>query len=58
MKALAGRTRDIDDLRALADLVGIDTVESAIAVCADFFPDESIAPRALGVLHELFGANG
>ncbi|TDD95374.1 DUF6036 family nucleotidyltransferase [Actinomadura rubrisoli] len=38
MKALAGRTRDIDDLRALAVLVGIDTVQAAIAVCTDSSP--------------------
>ena len=55
MKALAGRTRDVDDLRSLATLTGITTVEAALEVCADFFPGETIPPRALGVLRELFG---
>lgn len=55
MKALAGRTRDIDDIRALAALIGIDTVEAATEICADFFPEETLPPRALGVLEELFG---
>lgn len=55
MKALAGRTRDLDDLRSLATLVGVVTVEAALDICADFFPGETIPPRALGVLHELFG---
>jgi predicted nucleotidyltransferase len=54
MKALAGRTRDIDDLRSLATLIGIETVEAALEVCSDFFPGETIPPRALGVLSELF----
>lgn len=55
MKALAARTRDVDDLRSLAALTGVDSVEAAVRICADFFPDEEIPPRALGVLQELFG---
>jgi hypothetical protein len=54
MKALAGRARDIDDLRSLATLAGIETVEAALEVCAAFFLGETIPPRALGVLRELF----
>jgi hypothetical protein len=29
MKALAARTRDIDDLRLLADMIGVDSAEAA-----------------------------
>lgn len=54
MKALAARTRDIDDLRSLAALVDIHTVEDALRVCRDFYPDEEISLRAQGVLEELF----
>ncbi|HKS99631.1 MAG TPA: DUF6036 family nucleotidyltransferase [Rugosimonospora sp.] len=55
MKALAARTRDVDDLRSLAALAGVDTVDDALRICRDFYPDEAVSPRALGVLQELFG---
>jgi hypothetical protein len=54
MKALASRSRDIDDLRSLAVLAGVDSVESALRICRDFYPDEPISARTLGVLRELF----
>jgi hypothetical protein len=54
MKALAARTRDVDDLRSLAVLADIDSVETALQVCRDFYPDEPISPRTAGVLRELF----
>jgi predicted nucleotidyltransferase len=56
MKALAARTRDVDDLRSLAALAGIRSVGDALRVCRDFFPDEEIPARARGVLAELFGS--
>ncbi|MBQ1017587.1 hypothetical protein KBX71_06855 [Micromonospora sp. D93] len=55
MKALAARTRDVDDLRALAALAKVTTVDDAIRLCNDFYPDEAISPRAMGVIRELFG---
>ena len=55
MKALAARSRDVDDLRRLAELVGVDTVDDALRICYDFYPDEEPSPRARGVLEELFG---
>jgi hypothetical protein len=55
MKAMAARTRDIDDLRSLAALVDVQTFDDALRVCHDFYPDEEISPRARGVLDELFG---
>lgn len=55
MKALAARGRDIDDLRHLASLAGIRTVDGALRVCRDFFADDDISPRARAVLEELFG---
>jgi hypothetical protein len=54
MKALAARTRDIDDLRSLAALADVGSVDTAIQICNDFYPDEPISPRTLGVLRELF----
>jgi hypothetical protein len=54
MKALAARTRDMDDLRHLAELAGVHTLDDALRVCRDFYPDEDISPRARGVLEEFF----
>ena len=55
MKALAARVRDIDDLRILAPLAGVGSVDEAVRVCSDFYPDEALSARAMGVLEELFG---
>jgi hypothetical protein len=55
MKALAARTRDIDDLRLLADIVGVESADEALQICADFYPDEPVSPRSAPVLRELFG---
>ena len=55
MKALAGRTRDVDDLRSLAELAGVNSVDDALQLCRDFYPDEPISPRSFGVVRELFG---
>jgi predicted nucleotidyltransferase len=55
MKALAARTRDVDDLRTLAALAGVNSAVDALRICRDFFPDEVVSSRAQGVLQELFG---
>ncbi|MEO3884580.1 DUF6036 family nucleotidyltransferase [Nonomuraea sp. B5E05] len=55
MKAIAARTRDIDDLRHLASLADIATAEDAFLLCEQFFPGEEVSPRARAVLAELFG---
>ena len=54
VKALAARTRDIDDLRLLAGIIGVDSAETALQICGEFFPDEEVPPRAAAVLQELF----
>ena len=55
MKALAARTRDIDDIRLLADIIGVDSTETALQICAEFFPDEEIPSRSAAIIQELFG---
>jgi predicted nucleotidyltransferase len=55
MKALAARTRDIDDLRLLAGMIGVETPDVALQICSDFYPDEPVPPRTEAVLRELFG---
>ena len=55
MKAHDARTRDIDDLRLLAGIIGVDSADTALRICADFYPDEPVSPRSAAVLQELFG---
>ena len=55
MKARAARTRDIDDLRLLAGIVGVESADAALQICANFYPDEPVSPRSAAVLRELFG---
>ena len=55
MKALAARTRDVDDLRLLAGIIEVDSAEAALRICAEFFPEEQVPPRTAAVLQELFG---
>jgi hypothetical protein len=54
MKARAARARDVDDLRPLADIIGIESLNQALQICADFYPDEALSPRSAAVLDELF----
>lgn len=43
MKALAARTRDIDDLRLLAEIVGVESADAALQICARAAGDRSAA---------------
>jgi hypothetical protein len=45
-RALATRTRDVDDLRLLADILGVESADTALQICADFYPDEPVSPRS------------
>jgi Nucleotidyltransferase of unknown function (DUF6036) len=54
MKALAARVRDVDDLRLLTEIAGIESADEAIQICADFYPDEPLSQRSAAVLRELF----
>jgi hypothetical protein len=54
MKALAARARDVEDLRLLAEIAGVESADDAIQICADFYPDEPLSERSIAVLRELF----
>ncbi len=54
MKARTARTRDIDDLRLLASIIGVNSADAALRITADFYPDEPVSARSVAVLHELF----
>ena len=55
MKARAARTHDIDGLRLLADIIGLNSAQEALRICAEFYPDKPVSPRSTAVLHDLFG---
>jgi len=38
-----------------AALVGVHTVDDALRICRDFYPDDEVSSRARGVPEELFG---
>jgi hypothetical protein len=52
-KVLAVRGRDEEDLRALAGVIGISTVDGAVARS---FPGGELSPRSIAVLEDLSGA--
>ncbi|MEU9834164.1 hypothetical protein AB0D67_21790 [Streptosporangium sp. NPDC048047] len=52
---MAARIRDVDDLRHLAGLADVTSVEDALRLCERFFPGEEPSPRAQAVLADLFG---
>ena len=58
MKAFAARSRDEDDLRTLAAIIGLSTLESALTLCERFFPGEPLPPRSRAMLEDLFDASG
>ncbi|WP_432978597.1 hypothetical protein [Dactylosporangium sp. CA-233914] len=55
MKAFAARSRDEDDLRTLADIIGISTIDAALELCERFFPAEPLPPRSRAMLEDLLG---
>ena len=54
MKAFAARSRDEDDLRTLAKIIGVTTLDFAMELCALFFPEEELPPRSRAMLEDLF----
>lgn len=58
MKAMASRRRDTEDMRFLADLLGLTSPDQVIAVCLRVFPDHALPDRARLVLEDLFEGMG
>ncbi len=55
MKAFAARSRDEEDLRALAEIIGISSVREALEICERFFfSSEPLPPRSQAMLEDLF----
>lgn len=57
MKVLAGRRRDADDIRMLADHLGLRTAPQVRQVCETTFPEEPLPTRSELLLDELFPAD-
>jgi predicted nucleotidyltransferase len=55
MKAFAARSRDEDDLRSLAKIIGVTTMNAALDLCERFFPAEPLPARSKAMLEDLFG---
>lgn len=55
MKAFAARSRDEEDLRALAEIIGVTTFGAALELCERFFPAEPLPVRSRAMLEDLFG---
>lgn len=55
MKVMAARRRDADDIRFLVRHLNLSTVDEALSLCAEVFPDEEVPPRARLVLEDVFG---
>lgn len=54
MKAFAARNRDEEDLRTLVGIIGLTTLEPALALCERFFPHEPLPGRSRAMLEDLF----
>jgi hypothetical protein len=54
MKVLAARRRDADDVRLLVKHLQLASVDEAVALCAEIFPEEEISERARRVLEDAF----
>jgi len=52
------RTRDIDDFRLLAEIIGLNSAEEALKICAEFHLDESVSARSSPVRQGFDGARG
>jgi hypothetical protein len=45
----------LEEARRVAGIIGVESSDQALQICADFYPDEPISPRSAAVLRELFG---
>lgn len=53
MKLLAARPRDVEDISLLIEACGITERQAAVDEFGDYYPTESMKPRALRILDDL-----
>jgi hypothetical protein len=54
MKALAARPRDAEDIRQLAQVLGLHTVDDVLASVREVFPEEEPPARLRLLLKDIF----
>ena len=57
MKILASRPDDVDDIRTLSGILGINTREGAVAVVGGVFPCETLNERSRRTIDRIFPAS-
>jgi predicted nucleotidyltransferase len=58
MKALAGRPQDADDIRSIAEHLGITTAQDALEVVTSHVPERLLTPRVRYLLEDIFEEEG
>ena len=56
MKLLAARPRDADDIARLIEVCGAVSRDAALSIFDAYYPTESLQPRALRILDDLFSS--
>jgi hypothetical protein len=51
-----GHSQDIEDIRQLGALLGVESPEDAISIVSRYYPSDRIAPKTRFGLEEIFGA--
>ena len=54
MKVVAGRPQDIDDMKALANELGVSDAQDALAIVKKYIPEQLLVPRIQYVIEEIF----
>ena len=54
MKAVAGRPEDIRDLRALREVLSLDSADRALDVVIRYVPERLLTPRVRYLIEDLF----
>ena len=54
MKVFAARNPDTEDIRFLIDHLRLSRPADVLALCAEIFPDETVPPRALLIIEDIF----
>jgi hypothetical protein len=58
MKALAARPRDAEDIRQLAQVLGLHTVDDVLTSVREVFPEEEPPARLRLLLEDIFSGPG
>lgn len=54
MKVVAGRPQDIDDIKALANVMSLSNAQDALAIIKKYVPEQLLTPRMEYTIEEIF----